>query len=169
MNQMARRQVTRPRHDGIADLDRPHGIALRLNRRAARRSDRAGASRAETQRTVRGVHDRVDVGIGDIAFDENDAPHLKPDGVQRGDEIGRHGAARFAHDTSHMEKALAKQGDRKPATYRRGFGASTESNAGAARYSLAPRVAVPRFRRTPDRRDRTGNHELAGDRPQETR
>jgi hypothetical protein len=68
-----------------------------------------------------------------------------------------------------VEKTLAKQGDRKPATYRRAFGASTESNADAARYSLAPRVAVPRFPRTPDRRDRTGNRELAGDRPQETR
>ncbi len=55
-----------------------------------------------------------------------------------------------------------------PATYRRALGASTESNAGAARYALAARLAVPRFQRKPNRRDWTDRDELADDRPQET-
>src|SRR5450830_1842382 len=72
MDDPLRGEIARARHDGVAFRAEADRIALPLDRRATLAADRAGHPRAELQRGVGRVDDRVDGELCDVAFDDLD-------------------------------------------------------------------------------------------------
>ncbi len=72
VNHMPRPQASRAGNSRLAQRDRSDPVAFLLNRRAALHANRAGDAAAEHQIVVRGVHDRVHVGVGQISLPQLD-------------------------------------------------------------------------------------------------
>ncbi len=70
MDDVLRLQVPGPGRDRLANGDRGKGDRLLLDLRAARTLDRTGHSGAHPELVVRRVRERVDVELGDVAFDD---------------------------------------------------------------------------------------------------
>ena len=75
MNHPAARHFAGRRLDRLAESDRRHRIALRLDRRAACPRDRARDTAAVAKLCVRCIRDRVDVELGDVRLLDLDLGH----------------------------------------------------------------------------------------------
>ena len=75
MDHVARRKPPRTGRDSVPDLDRPERHRLVLDLVTAGPSDRAGHARAHPQVVVRGVRDRIDLELRDVAVDDVQLQH----------------------------------------------------------------------------------------------